>query len=176
MTRARSLQVSALLIAGLLALAVALWVGRPAAERRIAPTESGGAELPASPYANYAKEPVAPPDPPVAGTGVAAGPSSSPSPDASLDESSLMTQLRILVDVDPVRAYDLAKRGLALFPSSSNAPEIAALAVKSLARQGKRSEARGEAETMVNQYPGSPWAREVERHTGAHPHRDQTAP
>jgi hypothetical protein len=96
--------------------------------------------------------------------------------DASVDEASLMAALRSLVDVDPAKAYDLAKQGIRLFPSSADAPEMAALAVKSLARQGKRSEARGEAETMVNQYPDSPWAREVEQHTGAHPHRDQTAP
>jgi SRSO17 transposase len=31
-------------------------------------------------------------------------------------------------------------------------------------------------ERLVNQYPESPWAREVEQHTAAHPHRDQTAP
>jgi hypothetical protein len=41
--------------------------------------------------------------------------------------------------------------------------------VKSLARQGHLSEARGAAEAMVNKYAGTPWALEVERHTGAHP-------
>jgi hypothetical protein len=98
------------------------------------------------------------------------------SPDASLDEPALLAELRSLVDVDPVRAHELAQRALRLFPESPDAPEIAALSVKALARQGKRSEARGEAETMVNRYPDSPWAREVERHTGAHPHHDQTSP
>ena len=180
MTNARPLWVSALFVVTLVVLAVALRMARPAAEHRVSPVET---EPQATAYAGSANEPVAPMDSPAApgipappGTSVAAVPASSPSPDAALDESSLLAQLRSLVDVDPARAYELARRGLTLFPNSSSAPEMAALAVKSLARQGKRSEARGEAETMVNQYPDSPWAREVERHTGAHPHRNQTAP
>ena len=180
MTNARTLGVSALFVVMLVGLAGALRMARPAAERRVLPVET---EPQAPAYAGSANEPVAPVESPAASgisaglvASVAAGPAASPSSDAAIDESSLLTQLRSLVDVDPVRAYELAKRGLALFPNSSDAPEMAALAVKSLARQGKRSEARGEAETMVNQYPDSPWAREVERHTGAHPHRNQTAP
>jgi len=42
---------------------------------------------------------------------------------------------------------------------------------QALARQGRISEARGEAEHMVNEYPGTQWALDVERNTGAHPHR-----
>jgi hypothetical protein len=53
---------------------------------------------------------------------------------------------------------------------------MAAMVVKSLARQGKASEARAEAEVMVNKYAGSQWALEVERHTGAHPTRNQVPP
>jgi hypothetical protein len=53
---------------------------------------------------------------------------------------------------------------------------MAAMVVKSLARQGKASEARAEAEEMVNKYVGTSWAREVERHTGAHPHVNQVPP
>jgi hypothetical protein len=164
-------------------LGVTLWVARPIAQHRTSTHESVATEPPESPTAQAAQDPVAAANPPPAADPVAAPVPSvaresarAPGPDASLDEESLLTQLRSLVDVDPARAYELAKRGLSLFPSSSSAPEMAALAVKSLARQGKRSEARGEAETMVNRYPDSPWAREVERHTGAHPHRNQTAP
>jgi hypothetical protein len=53
---------------------------------------------------------------------------------------------------------------------------MAAMVVKSLARQGKASEARAEAEEMVNKYVGTRWAREVEQHTGAHPHVNQVPP
>jgi len=39
-----------------------------------------------------------------------------------------------------------------------------------LYRLGKPSEGRGAAEAMVNKYPSSPWALEVEKQTGAHPY------
>jgi TolA-binding protein len=94
-----------------------------------------------------------------------------------LDESELMERLRKAQDTDDyMLSYELAREGQRRFPDSSNAPEIAAMVVKSLARQGKISEARAEAETMVNKYAGTSWAREVERHTGAHPHRNQVPP
>jgi len=65
----------------------------------------------------------------------------------------------------------LARDGNARFPNSPDAAERAALAIKSLALSSRLSEARGEAEFMVNHYPPSRWTEEVERHTGAHPHR-----
>jgi hypothetical protein len=88
----------------------------------------------------------------------------------SLDEVSLMTRLRGIEDADPTQALELAREGNRRFPDGTDAAERAAIVVKSLARTGHISEARGEAETMVNRYPGTSWAREVEQHTGAHPH------
>jgi hypothetical protein len=94
-----------------------------------------------------------------------------------LSENELMERLRKAQDTDDyVVSYDLAREGLRRFPDSRNAPEMAAMVVKSLARQGKASEARAEAEVMVNKYAGTEWAREVERHTGAHPTRNQVPP
>ena len=94
-----------------------------------------------------------------------------------LDESELMEKLRKAQDTDEyLLSYDLAREGLRRFPDSPDAPEMAAMVVKSIARQGKPSEARAEAEEMVNKYPGTKWAREVERHTGAHPHVNQSPP
>jgi len=94
-----------------------------------------------------------------------------------LTESELLEKLRKAQDTDEyVLSYDLAREGQRRFPDSPDAPEIAAMVVKSLARQGKVSEARAEAETMVNKYAGTHWAREVERHTGAHPHVNQVPP
>ncbi|MDP9149645.1 MAG: hypothetical protein M3O36_06865 [Myxococcota bacterium] len=90
-----------------------------------------------------------------------------------LDEAQLMKRLRIVEDGNPALALVLAREGNRRFPGSSDAAERAAVIVKSLALQGHLSEARGEAETMVNQYLGTPWALEVEEHTGAHPRRDQ---
>ena len=94
-----------------------------------------------------------------------------------LTESELMERLRKAQDTDDLMlSYDLAREGQRRFPDSPNAPETAAMVVKSLARQGKISEARAEAEIMVNKYAGTHWAREVERHTGAHPIRNQVPP
>jgi TolA-binding protein len=81
-----------------------------------------------------------------------------------------MQRLRAIEDSDPAQALDLARDGDRRFPKSRDSAERAMIEVKSLAREGKLSEARGAAEVMVNQYPGTPWALEVERHTGAHPH------
>lgn len=171
-------QSGALVFAGIVApLVVAvLLVQHRAAERardsRLEPTASS--TPPNAPPDPLTEEPA--PQVAESTTASASPPPPEPAVEPSLDEATLLAELRPLVDVAPARAYELAKQGLKQFPNSPNAPEMAALAVKSLARQGKRSEARGEAETMVNQYPDSPWARDVERHTGAHPHRDQRAP
>jgi hypothetical protein len=80
-----------------------------------------------------------------------------------------MSDLRSIEDVDAAAALEIAREGDRRFPSSDAAAERAMIEVKALARQGRLSEARGAAEQMVNRYPGTPWALEVERHTGAHP-------
>ena len=85
------------------------------------------------------------------------------------DENALMEYLRSIQDGDPATALDAARQGDQLFPGGDGAAERAMIEVKSLAREGHLSEARGAAERMVNTYPGTRWALEVERHTGAHP-------
>jgi hypothetical protein len=92
-----------------------------------------------------------------------------------LDEPALMAELRLADSRDPELALALARDGNARFGDSPDAAERAALAVKALARTGHLSQARGEAEIMVNRYPDTPWAREVEAHTGAHPHRSPSS-
>jgi hypothetical protein len=87
-------------------------------------------------------------------------------------EDSLAATMHALEDSDPGRALELARRGQALWPAGPRAPEFAATEVKCLYRLGKPGEGRGAAEAMVNQYPTSTWALEVERQTGAHPHVD----
>jgi hypothetical protein len=57
-------------------------------------------------------------------------------------------------------------------PESEDAAEQHLIAVKSLARLNRISEAGGEAEDMVNAHPGTPSALEVEQNTAAHPHRN----
>ncbi len=85
------------------------------------------------------------------------------------DENALMQYLRPIEDADPTVALAVAREGDQLFPGGDAAAERAMIEVKSLAREGHLSEARGAAEQMVHTYPGTRWALEVERHTGAHP-------
>lgn len=100
-----------------------------------------------------------------------------PSPSASVagegaNENSLAAAMHALEDTDPERALEIARRARALWPDGSRAAEFAATEVKCLYRLGMPGEGRGAAEAMVNKYVGSPWALEVERQTGAHPHVD----
>lgn len=83
-------------------------------------------------------------------------------------EDSLAAAMHGLEDSSPERALELARRGQELWPTGPRAPEFAAGEVKCLYRLGKPSEGRGAAEAMVNNYPTSPWALEVEKQTGAH--------
>ncbi len=85
-------------------------------------------------------------------------------------EASLMVRLRQAKDPDLVA--ELAREGNHRFPDSEGAPERASLLIHALAAQGLASEARGEAEDMVNRYPDSEWVREIERFTGAHRRRN----
>ncbi len=168
------------LVGGVLLFAVAVGVWMAGARPK--PAEPPPADEPKKPEA-----PVPPPAATIARPlGVDASVPSIPHPGPKkataakpklLDESELMEKLRKAQDTDDyVLSYDLGREGLRRFPDSPDAPEMAAMVVKSLARQGKLSEARAEAETMVNKYAGTHWAREVERHTGAHPTRNQVPP
>jgi hypothetical protein len=91
---------------------------------------------------------------------------------AAESEDSLAAAMHALEDSAPERALELARRGRALWPAGPRAPEFAATEVKSLYRLGMPSEGRGAAEAMVNKYPTSSWALEVEKQTGAHPYVD----
>jgi hypothetical protein len=88
------------------------------------------------------------------------------------DEAALMAELRRIKDSDPARALELCRTGKQRFHDSADAPERESILIHALASQGLPSEARGEAEDMVNRYPDSPWVREIEQFTGAHRHRN----
>jgi hypothetical protein len=91
---------------------------------------------------------------------------------APLDEGPLMSRLRHVKDRDARLAIELAREGNRRFPDSPHAPERASILIHALASLGRASEARGEAEDMVNRYPDSEWVREIEGFTGAHRHRN----
>jgi TolA-binding protein len=87
-----------------------------------------------------------------------------------MSEELLATAMHALEQSNPARALEMARQGLRQWPQSERAPEFARTEVKCLYALGKPSEGRGAAEAMVNKYVGTPWALEVERETGAHPH------
>ena len=84
-------------------------------------------------------------------------------------DDSLAAQVHVLEDANPKLALELAQKAQTLSSSGPRAAEFAATEVKCLYRLGKLSEGRAAAEAMVNKYPNSPWALEVEKQTGAHP-------
>jgi hypothetical protein len=93
-------------------------------------------------------------------------------PSGPLNEAQVMARLRSIKDSNPAAAIEVAREGNKRFPDTADAPERASILIHALASQGASSEARGEAEQMVNHYPDSEWVREVERFTGAHRHRN----
>ncbi|HEX3776386.1 MAG TPA: hypothetical protein VHV51_18065 [Polyangiaceae bacterium] len=99
-------------------------------------------------------------------------PAAMPSAPTPPTESALMDELRRFKDADPEFAIERAREENARFPNSADAPERTSILIHALAAEGRASEARGEAEDMVNRYPDSEWVREVERFTGAHRHRN----
>jgi hypothetical protein len=103
-------------------------------------------------------------------TAVAAPAQASPGP--GLVEEELMRLLRTSQGNDSALAIELAREGNRRFAGSPDAPERASILIHALAEEGLSSEARGEAEDMVNRYPDSAWVREVEQFTGARRHRN----
>lgn len=83
-----------------------------------------------------------------------------------------MQRIRTVEHSDPALAIDLARDGNRRFPDTSAAPERTSILIHALAQLNRSSEARGEAEQMVNHYPDSDWVREIEAFTGAHRHRN----
>jgi hypothetical protein len=107
----------------------------------------------------------------ISGTPTIASAVTTPPPPAKSEDEAQLEQTRRASEGNPALALELARDGRQRYPASPHDDERARIVVRALAQQGRLSEARGEAETMVNRYPDSPWSREVEQHTGAHPRR-----
>jgi hypothetical protein len=84
-------------------------------------------------------------------------------------EDALMMKLRSLAGQDPQQIIRLAREANARDPDGPNAPERAWMIVKSLTDQQRFSEAKDEAQTMVNRYPGTSWALDAQRHLLSNP-------
>jgi TolA-binding protein len=88
---------------------------------------------------------------------------------ASDAEDALMIKLRSLAGQDPQQIIRLAREANARDPDGPNAPERAWMVVKSLTDLQRFSEAKDEAQAMVNRYPGTSWALDVQRHLLSNP-------
>jgi hypothetical protein len=95
-----------------------------------------------------------------------------PTLNVPIDEAQLMVQLRRIKESNAELAIQLARDGNRRFPNSADAPERTSILIHALSSQNRPSEARGEAEDMVNRYPDSAWVHEIEAFTGAHRHRN----
>jgi len=135
---------------------------------RVPGTATQPADTPPLAEASSAPRPVV--TPPLTASVRPAAPA--PAASATFDEPELMRELRSARGNDPALAVELAREGNRRFPTSPDAPERASILIHALSEQGLKSEARGEAEDMVNRYPDSRWVQEIERFTGAHRHRN----
>jgi hypothetical protein len=91
---------------------------------------------------------------------------------ARMNEGVLMAHLREVARKDSAQTIEIARAGNKRFPESPDAPERYSLLIHALVTQNQLSEARGEAEYMVNHFPDSQWVRDIEGFTGAHRHRN----
>jgi len=138
---------------------------------------SAGAAPSATPAGSVPTAAAPPPDASVTASGGGGQRATPPSTKSTataphaMNETQLMARLRAVKDSDPAAAVTLARDGNRRFPDSADAPERTSILIHALVATDKGSEARGEAEQMVNHYPDSSWVREVERFTGAHRHR-----
>lgn len=136
------------------------------------------AEPPAAPAADdqTAEAPAQAPSEPAVPTPRAPAPSPAPPPRrvqaAPPTEASLMATLRELDGPEPERALALAREGNRRFPNSDDAAERGSTICKSLAALGRFDEAQDEARRMVNLYPNTSWAADVQRHLLTQPLTD----
>ena len=158
------------------AIAIKVWRGTSADE---AAAEKPAAEAPA---AAPAPSPAPAPAPPPSTAPAAAAPNAAPAaaaPSAQVEatvarmnEAVLMAHLREVARTDSAQTVEIARAGNKRFPDSPDAPERYSILIHALVTQNQLSEARGEAEYMVNHFPDSQWVRGIEGFTGAHRHRN----
>ena len=84
--------------------------------------------------------------------------------DAPLGETAFLTRLHALAASDPTESLRLARLALASFPTSPNAPEFEWNVVKALFNMGRFEEAKEEARILLQKYPETDFAGDVDRH------------
>jgi hypothetical protein len=84
-------------------------------------------------------------------------------------EAASMQRLRALRTTAPLEALALAEELEARFPNGRGAAERSYLAVRSLVELRRFHEARDRAKSMVERFPGDPYALDVQRHLLVNP-------
>jgi hypothetical protein len=92
------------------------------------------------------------------------------------DEASLMAKLRELGTSDLELSLKLAQEGNVRYPDSPDAVERAWFVCKSLTGLGRFEEAQSEARKMVEKYPNTSFASDVQRHVLSNPAIPPSAP
>jgi len=87
-------------------------------------------------------------------------------------EATIMQRLHAIGETEPSAALGLALEGNARFPASADAPERGWIICRSLVNLRRFSEAVAEARVVVERYPDTPWALDVERHLLVNPMSD----
>jgi hypothetical protein len=149
------------------ALVMVAWFGFRRSPVAPIPPVSAGATPPEVPAVQLG----APPTPSRPDLSQPAAGATKPAVPASTDdaERALMAELRELGQSSPERSLRLARRGIAEFGESHDAPERAWFAIRALVNLGRFPEALEEARTMVDRYKDTTFANDVERHLLVHP-------
>jgi hypothetical protein len=160
-----------------LAVAIAIWHARSEEEQQA--EKEAAARMQTAPPSAPAQPPAPAPPPPGPTAAAQNAPPPAPTPSVSaeaavarMNEAVLMARLRELAATDSAQAIELARAGNKKFPDSPDAPERESILIHALVTQNQLSDARAEAEYMVNHYPDSTWVRQIEGFTGAHRHRN----
>ena len=80
------------------------------------------------------------------------------------DEPQVLAMLHDLAGSDPQRSLKLAREAVERFPDGPDAPEFEWNVVKALFNMGRLEEAKDEARLMVEEYPGTYFAGDVDHH------------
>lgn len=86
-----------------------------------------------------------------------------------VDEESLLEQLRLLALTNPTLSLELARTGDEHFPDGPTAVERSWFEARALVELGRFEEARRLAQQMVERYPNTHFAQDVQRHLLSHP-------
>lgn len=116
--------------------------------------------------ASPAASPLITPRPPITSASAAETP---PASATGLDEPAVMDTLRQLGDSAPTFSLALAREANRQYPNSADAAERGFYICKSLVNLERFLDARAEARLMVEQFRGTAWASDVERHLLVNP-------